>query len=751
MFLYVVFFTLLCVAAAFGPTYLLLRRTPYTPYSVLLSLVSFQPLLLVCVTLLGYRMPVPLKPAHVFVPVLTGICLTTFVTLRYRGEIAAALRETWKPSLLIYGLALASMALATPILVGSRSLAYIDWMNGELVNYSHFASVFLGVLRDPNYFTAFRATTSLRYGAELFLAVLSTLTGKAPLLVVEVLTAFHKASAIVAFAVWCELARKERRLLPVAVMAADVGFAFSTILSLNHVLAFLGAQAVTASCILLGLGLLGARIRTRRVQAFLAIHLLFIVITYPEALPFLCGVAGLVVIEAVCLRRRGIPSAVLGTFGAGLFVNPGLLVQRLGYLYLLRAIAAGFNVLGNPRVNLEAYLAAALGFHYQFLDVPPLPRALLASAIVLGLAVITYAFVVAAVRLRTVLFLVIPIVLVLVHFDITASVQPIGSVYYKSYKTIAALYFYIFFAQAVLLDVALRHRLSRGLAGAARLLLLAGVCGLIVGNVFVSTQAAATIKGLPSVYREADIRRALAPTGTFGGPVVILADDPYYPSFWDLMANSLGAPRLLLDRKQAGTVYHLPLTSVVMTELTVVPHGAGKAAAAEPEELYTGKMIVPLVAGYAPGERPIDPRAVLEATAPGLRLVEVRTLFATTAFRVIEGTLVNTHDPSAAMDGNRNQPPAIVGVEPTLGSGSSATFSFTYSDPNGSSDVAAGFVMIASGNSAANACYVTYTRLPNVLGLTSDRADAWDVTIMDRARNWRIASAWSMPATLREP
>ena len=89
MFLYVVFFTLLSVAAAFGPTYLLLRKTPYAPHSVLLSLVSFQPLLLVCITLLGYRMPVPLKPAHVFVPVLAGTCLTAFVAVS--TEAASAL------------------------------------------------------------------------------------------------------------------------------------------------------------------------------------------------------------------------------------------------------------------------------------------------------------------------------------------------------------------------------------------------------------------------------------------------------------------------------------------------------------------------------------------------------------------------------------------------------------------------------------------------------------------------------------
>lgn len=740
MFLYVVFFTLLGVAAAFGPTYLLLRKTPYAPHSVLLSLVSFQPLLLVCVTLLGYRMPVPLKPVHVFVTVLTGICLTAFAVLRYRGEIVGALRETWKSSALIYGLAMASMALATPILVGSRSLAYIDWVNGELVNYSYFAHVFLGMLRDPNYIPNFRVNTSSRYGAELFLAALSALTRKAPLMLVEVLSAFHKASAIIAFAVSCEIVRKARGLLPLAVIAADVGFAFSTILSLNHVLAFLAAQAVTGSFILLGLGLLGGGIETRRVQAFLAIHVLFIVITYGEALPFLCAVGGVVILEAVCMRRPGIASAALVTLGAGLFVNPLLLVQRLGHLYRLRLVVAGFNVLGNPTEDLAAYLAAALGFHYQFLDMPSLPSTLLTTGIVLGLAAIACAFVLSAVRLRTTLFLLIPLLLVLVHIDLWASVQPITRSYYKSYKTIAALYFYIFFTQVFLIDALLRHRpgrwgwgWGRDLAGAARLLLVAGVCGLVVGNVFISVRAAATIKDVPTVYREADIQHALAPSAARGGPVVILADD-VSSSFWDLMANSLGAQRLLLDRKQAEIVYHYHW--IIPTELTAVPGGTGNAVGAPPEELYTGKVILPefLFAAYPPGPWSVDRRAVLEATAPGLRLVEGNTLFATAAFRVVEGTLVSSNDPNAGPDGKKNQPPSIVGVAPQLGSGSNAILSLTYSDPNGFSDVAAGFVMINSGLAVANACYVTYGRLTKQLGLLRDGAAAWDVTTLGSSK-----------------
>jgi hypothetical protein len=49
-------------------------------------------------------------------------------------------------------------------------------------------------------------------------------------MLVEVLSAFHKASAIIALAVSCQLDRKERTLRAVGVVAADVGFAFSTIL-----------------------------------------------------------------------------------------------------------------------------------------------------------------------------------------------------------------------------------------------------------------------------------------------------------------------------------------------------------------------------------------------------------------------------------------------------------------------------------------------------------------------------------------
>ena len=482
MFLYLVLFTLLSVAVAFGATYLLLRRTAYAPYSILLSLVSFQPFLILCITTLGYRMPVPLRAGTIYFALLVGMSLTGFVVVRYREELWKTFRATWNASVLIYGLAMTSMVLATPILIGSLSLAYIDWWNGELVNYAYFAHSFLGKFRDPNYIPFFEANALLRYGAELFLAVLSALTAKAPMLLVEVLAAFHKASAIIAFAVGCDLLRKEREMLTWAVVAADVGFAFATILSLNHILPFLAAQAVTPSFIFLGLGVLTGGIKARGVQFFLAIHVLFVLITYSEALPFLCALATLVFIEALYSRRNNVAIGICVVFGAGLLVNPILALHRFGFLYRLRSAVTGYNVLGNPKDNLLAYVGAALGFQYPFLDVPPLPRTLLLVGVCLALGAIIAAFGIAALRLRTLLFLAIPLLLLLMHFDLTASVQPVTSAYYKSYKMIAALYFYIFAALGFLVDRLLRRGLWKGIARIGQALLFAGVVAFLASS-----------------------------------------------------------------------------------------------------------------------------------------------------------------------------------------------------------------------------------------------------------------------------
>ena len=472
-----------------------------------------------------------------------------FVVLRYRAEILTSLLDAWKASILVFGLAIAAMVLATPVLIGTPSLAYIDWWNGELVNYSMFAHYFLGIAQSPNHLGFFEGETAKRYGAEMFLAIVSMLTGKAPLMLVEVLSAFHKMAAIVAFAVSFEMIRKEHGIRPLVAAIVNVGFAFSSILSLNHVMAFLAAQAVTASCILLTLGLLSQGVKRRGVQIFLAIQLLFILVTYAEALPFLLGAAAVISVEAYFTKREEIAFATVCVFAAGLLINPILLAARVDYMYRLRLAIAGFNVLGSPKDGLLGYLATTLGLQYQYVDVPPLQTTLLAVGTVLSLLVILCAFVVAAFELKTLLLLGVPAILFLAH--LSSPEQPPTSAFYKSYKAIAALYFYISLAIGFLVERLLRPSPRSWPFSVPRQLLLAGVCLLIGGNIIVSIRAAAWIKTVPPIYHEADFRRALAPRGTTDDPLLVLSHD--MPSaIWELMASYLHSTTRLLGRQAGG-------------------------------------------------------------------------------------------------------------------------------------------------------------------------------------------------------
>jgi hypothetical protein len=74
--------------------------------------------------------------------------------------------------------------------------------------------------------------------------------------------------------------------------------------------------------------------------------------------------------------------------------------------------------------------------------------------------------------------------------------------------------------------------------------------------------------------------------------------------------------------------------------------------------------------------------------------------------------------------GGSNGPPAPVSVTPNSSSGSSQTFAFTFTDPNGATDIVSTQMDINAQLSATNACYFYYSRASNALYLASD-AGAW--------------------------
>ena len=72
-----------------------------------------------------------------------------------------------------------------------------------------------------------------------------------------------------------------------------------------------------------------------------------------------------------------------------------------------------------------------------------------------------------------------------------------------------------------------------------------------------------------------------------------------------------------------------------------------------------------------------------------------------------------------------NQAPSAVSVSPASGTGTTQTFSFVYSDPNGGADLPAAEMLINGSLTMASACYLHYDRVLNKISLRNDNDSAW--------------------------
>src|SRR5207247_10252404 len=71
-----------------------------------------------------------------------------------------------------------------------------------------------------------------------------------------------------------------------------------------------------------------------------------------------------------------------------------------------------------------------------------------------------------------------------------------------------------------------------------------------------------------------------------------------------------------------------------------------------------------------------------------------------------------------------NLPPTAVSVTPS-GSGSSQTFSFVFSDPNGFTDLSTNYLGFNSTFTFAGGCFAYYDRGANAVWLLNDAANGW--------------------------
>ncbi len=72
-----------------------------------------------------------------------------------------------------------------------------------------------------------------------------------------------------------------------------------------------------------------------------------------------------------------------------------------------------------------------------------------------------------------------------------------------------------------------------------------------------------------------------------------------------------------------------------------------------------------------------------------------------------------------------NQPPAPNSISPNSGSGVSQTFAAVYTDANGATDIAGGYLLVHSQVRADAGCFVYYNRAANTVQLLNDQGTLW--------------------------
>src|SRR5262249_7015628 len=85
-----------------------------------------------------------------------------------------------------------------------------------------------------------------------------------------------------------------------------------------------------------------------------------------------------------------------------------------------------------------------------------------------------------------------------------------------------------------------------------------------------------------------------------------------------------------------------------------------------------------------------------------------------------EGWYVDNIVVSQLVAATVNLPPTSDLVSPTSGTGASQLFTFSYSDPNGDTDLNGVYALFNSTLSGTNACFVFYVRATNLMYMAND-------------------------------
>lgn len=369
----IVVLVLLSMGTSLGIVFIALSRTGFVQAVPVVS-VMFLPVLLV-VYLSGFghlkANEVAITDWKLAIPI--GLAITFLVILRRRHDIYGILCTRVTSFSALAGLFSLSLFL---YLNSTTPFAYNYLGNGEFLNYSRLASVMISP--DPSLAGFLTQHRSLRYGQDIFLAVVADFFGKNPIELVHITSGYllFAYGAAIGFVVATIFGTNKFSLLLLLIhgMMLTVIFNFTasffsstvTLSTAILILAYSVSSNHSDSSIANTVGLFALARSTVGIIFLATVSIVFYAITYPEfGVPVFCAAVGFAGLQSLISRKfsKALFSLAIAIAVSFLLVWPVISHAFSGFFGQLTA-TAGWNVFGDPHVDLVRFLLNIVGLSF---------------------------------------------------------------------------------------------------------------------------------------------------------------------------------------------------------------------------------------------------------------------------------------------------------------------------------------------------------------------------------------------------
>lgn len=576
---YLILLILIAAATLGGPLFLLLRGTWLAKYLVELSVLLLPALIVVGVSLLGYVHAPKASPTLLVVLVTAGLLVTLTVAVRHRPQLVAATRLNGPRLALVLVTGLVAGLVVVPRQVAENQLGYLEFMNGEFLNYSQFATFSMG-RQHSDLPTAFiRSHQSYRDGPDFINPAVSLLTYSQPVDIVQLVSAFFRLglTCLCALVVWeLRLPSRSGALISLLLLLGLVCYPLDIY---AFQLSFMGANAAIGMFALLLMLL--ALVEKIPPKLFLVLFVwanLHLLITYPEIMPFLKISELAFFLERWSGRSHLRWSLPLGNVLV-LLINPLLVVRKVIYIRTILGGTAGWNILCNPLESTAQYLRHLVGLEYNFIPSPfALAPALVLAAALLLAGVGLWALARMADRLGG-LRAVWLLPLGFAWFHLAPLVVPpapgVGMHFYGAAK------FMLLWTWIIPIAFALALSTLRTLPRQA---LFAGFLAIYTAaHLVVLAHAISFQLKLPTFYSQELAAKVVEQVKRSGSKPIILTEQTIPLWYWFQVLDSAGQTPVILTQTQANLLARAPTAQFTAPEPGSWPHG--RIAAVQPTKL----------------------------------------------------------------------------------------------------------------------------------------------------------------------